>query len=108
MITVHVPVEAERVLKQAALTCATRHFEDDSKEELAQLTALLQKFNIDTKAKKSNTMLAENLMLRAGQGLCNPRNRHFKRRAGHMALRHCNWGRALGFVYAPRFNFKTP
>ena len=58
-----VPVEAERVLKQAALTCATKYFEDDPKEAIAQLTALLQKFGINTKAKKSNTMLAE--MLRA-------------------------------------------
>ena len=58
-----VPVEAERVLKQAALTCATKYFEDDPKEGIAQLTALLQKFGINTKAKKSNTMLAE--MLRA-------------------------------------------
>ena len=57
------PVEAERVLKQAALTCATKYFKDVSKEGLALLTAMLQKFSINTKAKKSNTMLAE--MLRA-------------------------------------------
>ena len=54
-----VPVEAERVLKQAALTCATRYFQDDSKEGLTLLTAMLQKFSISTKAKKSITMLAE-------------------------------------------------
>ena len=54
-----VPTEAERVLKQAALTCATKYFEDDSKEGLAQFTALLQKFSINTKARKTNTMLAE-------------------------------------------------
>ena len=58
-----VPVEAERVLKHAALTCATKYFEDDPKESIAHLTALLQKFGINTSAKKSNTMLAE--MLRA-------------------------------------------
>ena len=52
-----VSVEAERVLKQRALTYATN--KDDSKEEVAQLTALLHKFSIHTKAKKSNTMLAE-------------------------------------------------
>ena len=58
-----VPVEAERVLKQAALICATKYSEDDPKEGIAQLTALLQKFGINTSAKKSNTMLAK--MLRA-------------------------------------------
>ena len=42
-----VPVEAERVLKQAALTCATKYFEDDPKEAIAQLTALLQKLGIN-------------------------------------------------------------
>ena len=56
-----VPVEAECVLKHAALqwhvTCATRYLEDDLKERLAQLTALLQKSNIDTKAKRSNTFV---------------------------------------------------
>ena len=58
-----VPVQAERVLKQAALTCATKYFEENSKEELALLTAVLQKFIINTKTKKPNTMLTE--MLRA-------------------------------------------
>ena len=63
MASLTVPVEAERVLKQAALSCATQSFEDDSKEGIAQLTALLQKFGINTKAKKPNTMPAA--MLRA-------------------------------------------
>ena len=58
-----VPVEAERVLKPAALSCAAKYFDDDEKEGLALLTAMLQKFNISTRAKKPNTMLAE--MLRA-------------------------------------------
>ena len=53
------PVEAERVLKQAALTCAMAYFEDDPKEGIAQPAALLQKFGINTNAKKANTMLAE-------------------------------------------------
>ena len=35
------------------------YFKDDAKGELALLTAMLQKFSINTKAKKSNTMLAE-------------------------------------------------
>ena len=57
------PVQAERVLKQATLACATAHFEDDLKEGISQLTALLQKFGINTSAKKPSAMLAE--MLRA-------------------------------------------
>ena len=57
-----VPIEAERVLTQAVLMCATNYSEDDSKEGIAQLTALLQKLGISTKAKKPNTMLAEKLM----------------------------------------------
>ena len=56
-----VPVEAGRVLKQAALTFATKYFENDPKGSIAQRTALLQKFGIDTSAKKPNTMLAEML-----------------------------------------------
>ena len=47
------------MLKQAALTCATKYFEDDQKEGIAQLTALLPKFGINASANKSNTMLAE-------------------------------------------------
>ena len=47
------------MLKQAALACATKYFEGDPKGGLALLTAMLQKFSIHTKAKKSNTMLAE-------------------------------------------------
>ena len=37
----------QKPLKQAALTCAAKYFEDDSEEGLAQLTALLQKFSIN-------------------------------------------------------------
>ena len=58
-----VPVEAERVLKPAALSCAAKYFDDDEKEGIILLTAMLQKFNTSTRAKKPNTMLAE--MLRA-------------------------------------------
>ena len=65
MLIIGADVEAERVLKQAALTCATKYLEDDSKKGLALRTAMLQKFGINTKAKKPNTMLAEILMIRA-------------------------------------------
>ena len=60
---VTVPIEAERVLKPAAMPCATKDFDDDEREGLALLTAMLQKFSISTRAKKPNNMLAE--MLRA-------------------------------------------
>ena len=53
-----VPIETERVLKNAALTCATQYFEDDAKGGLVPLTDMLQKFSINTNAKKPNTMLA--------------------------------------------------
>ena len=64
-----VPVEAERVVKHAALTCATKYFEDDPKESIAQLTALLQKFGINTSAKKPNTMQAEILRACVTRGI---------------------------------------
>ena len=51
-----VPIEAEQVLKPAAMSCATKYFGDDEKEGLALLTAMLQK---STRAKKPNAMLAE-------------------------------------------------
>ena len=51
------------MLKEAALACATKYFEDDSKEGLVLLTAMLQKLSMYTTAKKPNTMPAE--MLRA-------------------------------------------
>ena len=51
------------MLKPAALSCAAKYFDDDEKEGIILLTAMLQKFNISTRAKKPNTMLAE--MLRA-------------------------------------------
>ena len=59
-----VPFEALRVLKQAALACAAEYFEGDSKEGLALLTAMLQKFSISQDVKyRAALMLAE--MLRA-------------------------------------------
>ena len=57
------------MLKQAALMCATKYFENDSTEGLALLTAMLQKFSINTNAKKSNTMLAEMLRACVTQGI---------------------------------------
>ena len=57
------PIEADRVLKPAAISCATKYFDDREKEGLDLLTAMLQRFNTSTRAKKPNTMVAE--MLRA-------------------------------------------
>ena len=68
MDTLRVPVEAERVLKQAALNCAEMYFEDDSREALKQglpiLAAVMAEFSTSTRAKKPKTMISETL--RAG------------------------------------------
>ena len=53
------PVEAARILKQGALTCAMKYFEGDSNEGLALLNAMLQKLSINTKATKPSTTVAE-------------------------------------------------
>ena len=81
-----VPVEAERVLRQAALTFTAKYFEDDLKEGLALLTAaaMLQKFCINTNATKSNTILAE--MLRA----CVTRGINISSEEWHMTCQYCS------------------
>ena len=94
-----VPVEARRVLKQAAVPCATKHFKVDSKGGLAQLTALLQKFNINTKAKKPNSMLAEMPRARAARG------ENIQSAGLYMPLQCRDWGRAFGFAYALPIQF---
>ena len=53
-----VPIEAERVPKPAAMPCATKCLDDDENEGLTLLTVMLQKFDISTRARKPNTMLA--------------------------------------------------
>ena len=58
-----VPVEAERVIKQAALNCAEKYFDDEEKQGLPTLTAMMAEFSISSRSKKSNTVVAE--MLRA-------------------------------------------
>ena len=62
-------VEAKQVLKLAALTCATKHFEGSLREGMALLIAMLQKFSINTNSKKLNTMLAEMPRARVTQGI---------------------------------------
>ena len=53
------------------MSCATKYFDDDEKEGMVLLTAMLQKFNIilSTRAKKPNTMLAEMLGAYVTQGV---------------------------------------
>ena len=46
------------MLKPASMACATKYCDDDEKEGLELLTAVLQKFNTSTQAKKPNAMLA--------------------------------------------------
>ena len=54
-----VPVEAERVIKQAALNCAETYFDDEEKQGLPILTARMAEFSISPQAKKTNTIVAE-------------------------------------------------
>ena len=58
-----VPVDTERVLKQAALNCAEKYVADDEKQGLPMLAATMAEFSISSRAKKTNTMISE--MLRA-------------------------------------------
>ena len=39
-----VPVESERVIKQAALNCAEKYFDDEEKQGLPILTAMIAEF----------------------------------------------------------------
>ena len=43
-----VPVESERVIKQAALTSAEKHFDDKEKQGLPTLTAMMAEFSIQS------------------------------------------------------------
>ena len=58
-----VPVEAERVIKQAALNCAEKYFDDEEKQGLPIFTAMIAEFGISSRAMKTNTIVAE--LLRA-------------------------------------------
>jgi hypothetical protein len=58
-----VPVDAERVIKQAALNCAEKYFDDEEKQGLPILMSMMEEFSISSRAKKTNTIVAE--LLRA-------------------------------------------
>ena len=58
-----VPINTDRVLKQAALNCAEKYFDDEEKQGLLMLAATMVEFSISSRAKKTNTMIYE--MLRA-------------------------------------------
>ena len=58
-----VPVDAERFIKQAALNCAETCFDDEEKQGLPILIAMMDEFSITSRAKKTNTIGAE--LLRA-------------------------------------------
>ena len=60
-----VPVDAERVIKQAAVNCASaeKYFDDEEKQGLPILTAMMAELSISSQAKKTNTIVAE--LLRA-------------------------------------------
>ena len=57
------PVDAERVIEKAALDCAEKHFDDEEKQGLPVLYAMMDEFSISSRAKKTNTIVAE--LLRA-------------------------------------------
>ena len=59
------PIEAERVIKQAALSCAEKYFDDEEKQGLPtlELIAMMEEFSMTSRAKKTNTIVAE--LLRA-------------------------------------------
>ena len=54
-----VPVDAKRVIKQAAPNCAEKYFDDEEKHGLLILTAMMDEFSISPRATKTNTMVAE-------------------------------------------------
>ena len=54
-----VPVDTERVLKQAALNCAEKHFDDKEKQGLPMLAAKMAEFSTSPRAKKASTMISE-------------------------------------------------
>ena len=57
----------ERVLKQAALNCAERYFDDKEKQGMPMLAATTAEFSISSQlqVKKTNPMISEMLSLRA-------------------------------------------
>ena len=51
------------MIKQAALNCAEKYFDDEEKQGLPILAAMMAEFSISSRAKKTNTIVAE--LLRA-------------------------------------------
>ena len=56
-----VPPNTERALKQAALKCAERYFDDAEKQGMPILAATMAEFGISSRGKKTNTMISEML-----------------------------------------------
>ena len=56
-----VPVDTEGVLKQAALKCAEKYFDDEEKQGpgLPMLADMTAEFSISSRAKTTNTMITE-------------------------------------------------
>ena len=54
-----VPVDTERVRKQAALNCSEKYFDDEEKHGLTMLDATMVEFSITSRSKKTNTMISE-------------------------------------------------
>ena len=56
-----VPVESERLIKQAASNCAEKYFDDEEKKGLPILNAMMEEFSMTSRAKKTNGIVAEAL-----------------------------------------------
>ena len=86
----------------APLSCAAKYFDDDEKEGLALLTAVLKKLSISTRAKKPNAMLAKIPRACVARGANMPSGE-----LGIFLLAHQDWGRAHGPLCPPG-HFNTP
>jgi hypothetical protein len=68
-----VPIDAERVIKQAALNCAEKYFDDEETQGLPGpiLMSMMGEFSISSRAKKTNTIVAELLRACVTRGVAN-------------------------------------
>ena len=96
--TCTVPVDTDRVLKQAPLNCAEKYFDDEEKHGLPMLAAMatIAEFSISSRAKKTNTIynyiISEMLRVCVSRGVHASRE-YLEKNLGYesrMALRwHC-------------------
>ena len=83
------PVDAERVITQAALNCAEKYFDDEEKQGLPVLMSMMEEFSISSRAKKTNTIVAE--LLSACVKDCDPRCECISRRTRNLMFTWQCW-----------------